>query len=386
MQYYELIRILVFITGLTVTARISITLTRLVKNYALSHGIVDVPNFRSSHLTPTPRIGGVALALSFYIGLGFYALLEWKLKSLDGMISFPDPYILVGASVMGAFGLYDDLRGASIFSKFGAQFLAATIAVWGGFRFELPVLEGWQGHWVWSAFFIPVTYFWIIGVINAVNFLDGLDGLAAGVSSIVMISLAAAMAVNGMGADLAIAAALIGALVGFLVYNFHPATIFMGDCGSLFLGYILATFSLPVISREGTVVAILIPIMALGLPLLDVTTVFVRRLAQGKNPFSADRDHLHHRVDEWRRRQGHDYRKTVYVLYTLSGLFGLLSFTTAFLNLPGAAMALSIGAVCVVFVLTRFKYLRLPWIRSFTRVDRSAEQDWKSDHGVSDPR
>jgi UDP-GlcNAc:undecaprenyl-phosphate GlcNAc-1-phosphate transferase len=254
-------------------------------------------------------------------------------------------------------GLGDDILNIKPKIKLFFQALAAFIVVAAGFRFQVPFLQFAELGALNEVVAAAITFLWIIGIINAVNLMDGMDGLAAGIGVIAISSLTIALAVNGYGPDIVLVTAFIGALVGFLLYNSHPASIFMGDSGSLFLGFILAVFSLPASGASMSGLSYLVPILALGLPILDTLTSIVRRGIQGKGIFTADSDHIHHRL---MRTRGAHQRSTVFILYAVNAIFGVM----AILVLSSKAMAqvmliLSVTAIFCLLFLLKLGYIQL---------------------------
>jgi len=357
MEITTIAQAFLFVSGLAVSVVATAAFTVLVKHLALRWNLVDQPNERSVHKDPIPRIGGIAIVGGFLVGLAFFYGLRLIVPQWGWIIDFPDKWILIGAGLMFLLGLGDDLLNIKPRVKLGFQALAAFIVVAAGFRFQIPFLYFQELGAFNDLLSAGITFLWIIGIINAVNLMDGMDGLAAGMGVIVVSSLTIALALSGYGADLVLVTAFIGALVGFLLYNSHPASIFMGDSGSLFLGFILATFSLPATGAPVSGLTYLVPILALGLPILDTVTAILRRGVQGKGIFTADRDHIHHRI--FSKRGGHQ-RSTVYILYTVNIIFGLI----AILVLSSQALAhisliLSLtGIFCLLFLL-RLGYIQL---------------------------
>jgi UDP-GlcNAc:undecaprenyl-phosphate GlcNAc-1-phosphate transferase len=221
-----------FVSGLAVSIAATAALTVLVKHLALRWKLVDQPNHRSVHKNPIPRIGGVAIVGGFIVGLAYFYGLRLLVPQWAWMIDFPDKWILVGAGIMFLLGLGDDLLQIKPKVKLFFQALAAFVVVAAGFRFEIPFLYFQDLGALNDVIAAAITFLWIIGIINAVNLMDGMDGLAAGIGVIAIGSLTVALAVNGYGPDIVLVTAFIGALVGFLLYNMHPASIFMGDSGA----------------------------------------------------------------------------------------------------------------------------------------------------------
>lgn len=277
---------------------IAAALTPLVRDLARRRGLFDhALTSRKVHGRPVPRLGGVAIVLAFYAALA--ATMLWP--GLDAALS-DDPRerairtgtFLAGGIAIFLLGLYDDLKGAGAKQKFAVQFAVAGLAYAAGFRIEVvanpfgdAIALGWLS--------LPLTLLWISGAINAMNLIDGLDGVAAGIA---LAAAAMTFAVSAQSGDLLAlisAAALAGAVAGFLVYNFNPASIFMGDSGSMFLGYVLAMAAIQ--PQRGTgEVALLAFAVALGIPIADTLAALVRRAVRGVPLFVADREHIHHRL------------------------------------------------------------------------------------------
>ena len=285
-------------------------------------GAVDVPkDERKIHSKAMPRIGGLA----FIAGFAISTFVMFVCCEIDKTINFVDVNLLgffAGAFVIVATGLLDDIKGLKPIFKLAGQILAAVCVVLSGIRIgymEIPFLEIYGLTEVLS---IIVTVGWIVGVTNAINLIDGLDGLATGVSAISVVSLLAIFLLNG-AADipLILVAALLGSLIGFLPYNFNPAKTFMGDVGSNFLGYTLATISMLGMAKTYTAMAIVLPVIVLALPIFDTLFAIIRRLLSGKSIMQADRGHLHHRLLDL----GLSQRQAVLVLYAITALFGVFA-------------------------------------------------------------
>jgi len=293
-------------------------LTPVVRRFALRHRLFDDHvAARKIHGRPIPRLGGVAIAAGFYAPL-LALLLE--ASSVGGTFWANShralAFLLGGAAICGL-GLYDDIRGSGAKVKFLAQFVIAGALYWAGFRIDILALP-FVGVFSLGPLSILFTMLWIVGVINAMNLIDGLDGLAAGVG---LFGLATTFVLAATRADpimMLFMAALGGATVGFLVYNFNPASIFMGDTGSMFLGYVLAVGSIQTNQKSSTAVAILIPIVALGLPIADTLLAMIRRAVNHQPMFSADRAHIHHKLLDL----GLSQKQAVLTLYGASLLLG----------------------------------------------------------------
>ncbi len=335
-------------------------LTPLVRRFALRLGLLDhAIGSRKIHGRPVPRLGGLAIMAGFYSPLLALAIYETGVGAMFYAHSKTALALLGGGLVIGALGVYDDIRGANAYQKFAVQIVLALWLYWAGFRVEVVAVP--FGAQVSLGFIaLPLTVLWIVGVINALNLIDGMDGLAAGVA---LFAIAANLVIAVLRLDPLMTlfmAALGGAVLGFLFYNFNPASIFMGDTGSMFLGLVLAVSSLQTSQKSSTAVAFLVPIVVLGLPIADTLLALVRRAARGLPLFSADREHVHHRL----LALGLSQRKTVVVLYGTCVLLAagglLLSFATGL----QATLLLCALVAAFLFFARRLGYLR---------VERAAE-------------
>ena len=307
---------------------ISLILTPLIRRRCQQRHMLDFPTSpRKIHVKPIPRLGGIAIYLAFFLPL-FASLLtdgaisEVFSRQLDTLLS-----LFATSTLIFAIGVYDDIRGATVMQKLTVQFVAATLIYFLGFKVQMlavpfigPVSLGF-----WE---LPVTLLWIVGVTNALNFIDGVDGLACGVgffsiSTMFMLALFLQNAVIPF-----FAAALAGGLLGFAWYNFAPASIFMGDSGSLFVGFMIATISLQGAQKSSTAVVLLIPIVALGVPIADTLLAIIRRLGNGYSPFMADKEHIHHRL----LRMGLSSRQVTLVLYAVCCLLGITALLMTAVN------------------------------------------------------
>lgn len=296
-------------------------------------GAVDKPNPRKMHNRPMPNIGGLAIYLGFLVSM-----------IVNGQ-TYPEAVaIILGGSVVLIIGLIDDIYDISPYLKLAGQILAALIVVYFGIRVEF-ITSFFSGEAVSLGILaVPVTVFWIVAVINSINLIDGLDGLAAGVSTMAAVTLAIIAWREGQTLVALWAVVLAGSATGFLKYNFNPARIFMGDSGSMFLGYNLAVFALMGHTKSTTVLSLIIPLLILGLPLLDTSFAIIRRLLGRKHIFRADRDHLHHRL----LASGMSHRSTVLVIYTISAIYSVCAIAITYFTTPQAFMIL--GGVSIFTV------------------------------------
>ncbi|WHH57575.1 MraY family glycosyltransferase [Petroclostridium sp. X23] len=345
MSYQNLFLVLSFIVAFI----IAFAATPLAKSIAYKVGAIDVPkDARRVHKQPIPRLGGLAIFYGFIISVIAFVKID---ESVRG--------ILLGALVIVLLGIIDDVKQLRASIKLVVQIAAALIVVFHGVRIEgitnpniFSSTETIQLG-IWS---IPVTVMWIIGVTNAVNLIDGLDGLAAGISSIASICLLFISLLTGDLTYIAMmTAALAGACLGFLPYNFNPAKIFMGDTGATFLGFILATVSIQGLLKFYAVISFAVPLLILGLPIFDTGYAILRRLINGKSIMEADRGHLHHRLID----MGFSQRQTVIILYTISGILGL---SAVVLTGSGAFSAMVLILSVLVFVIAgaRYKFEPVP--------------------------
>lgn len=301
---------------------LSFLLTRNVRNFAMTRGWVSPPlQDRHLHQNALPRLGGVAIFLSFLtsVAMGLFAS-RYFFPSVTTLTSRTLFTVLVPASIVFLLGIYDDMRSIGPYTKFAVQAFAAILLFAGGFRIlDLPVLFG-ARQFGWTIG-LPVTILWVIGITNAFNLIDGLDGLAAGSALFSTLVVFVVAIFSGSTLVSLLTIALAGAILGFLRFNFNPATIFLGDCGSLFIGFILSALALEGAQKAPTVIAVAIPVVSFGLPILETALSVLRRLISGRPVFTADREHIHHKL----LQRGLSHRQVVVVLYAVSALFALLS-------------------------------------------------------------
>ena len=314
----------------------SFILTRFVRNRAVSNGWIPVLASHHIHERCIPRLGGVAIFFSF-VAVTILVLTTRLFPSLDpDLYARPITYVLAAGSLIFLIGVLDDFRSMNPYVKFSGQVLAGVILYLGGFKIlNLPVLFGWH-DFGWVA--LPLTVVWVLLITNAFNLIDGLDGLAAGSSLFSTFAVFVVALSNGSGLVAVLALILAGSIAGFLKFNFNPATIFLGDSGSLFIGFMLAALALVGSQKSTTIVAVAIPVVSFGLPLLETLLSVFRRFLNGQPLFRADREHIHHKLLD----RGYSQRQAVILLYGVSALFGFLSL---FLLVPGNA---TVGLVLLV--------------------------------------
>jgi UDP-GlcNAc:undecaprenyl-phosphate GlcNAc-1-phosphate transferase len=301
---------------------LSFGFTRYVRNVATARGWVAGPALeRHLHSAPLPRLGGVAIFLSFLLSIALALLVSWRYPQLSFGFSSKTLFtILLPGLLIFLLGVYDDLRTAGPYLKFTVQAAAGALLYAGGLRIlDLPVLFG-SHHFPWVVS-LPLTILWVLAITNAFNLIDGLDGLAAGSAlfSTLVVFVAALLSQSALVSLMTIV--LAGAILGFLRFNFNPATIFLGDCGSLFIGFMLSALALRGTQKAPTIIAVAIPVVSFGLPILETTLSVLRRFISGRPVFTADREHIHHKL----LQRGLSHRQVVIVLYAVSALFALLS-------------------------------------------------------------
>jgi UDP-GlcNAc:undecaprenyl-phosphate GlcNAc-1-phosphate transferase len=294
--------------------------TPLVEKIAFKIGAVDMPTARKVHARPMPRLGGVAIYFSLLIAFGF-ALLRFQKFT-------PEVWgILLGGSVILIVGVIDDLRDLSPGIKFLGQIIASSVLIAFGMRIEFIGNPVGKQLLVLGPLSIPVTLFWMLTLINTINFIDGLDGLAAGVSSIAAITLFFSAFQTGQITVAFLAIAVAGSAVGFLIHNFNPASIIMGDSGSMFLGFMLGAITLQGVMKSVVVLSLLVPLMILGVPIFDGVFAILRRIRHDKPLSRPDRGHIHHQLLD----RGFTHRQTVIIIYVwciLLSAGAALSFAT----------------------------------------------------------
>jgi UDP-GlcNAc:undecaprenyl-phosphate/decaprenyl-phosphate GlcNAc-1-phosphate transferase len=334
----------------------SFVLTRYVRDFASRRGWVAIPSQeRHLHATPLPRLGGVAIFLSFSLTMLLGALLAFYIPRLHAAFS-PRTLltILVPASIVFLLGLYDDLRTVGPYTKFAVQSLAASMLFMGGLRIlNIPVLFG--DHQLPWFVGLPVTILWVLAITNAFNLIDGLDGLAAGSALFSTLVAFVVTLLNGYSLVTVMTIALAGAILGFLRYNFNPATIFLGDSGSLFIGFLLSALALAGAQKAPTIVAVAIPVVSFGLPILETSLSILRRLISGRPVFTADREHIHHKL----LQHGLTHRQVVIVLYGVSAVFALLSLFLLWPTGSSLGLVLAVLGIGVWIGVQRLGYLEL---------------------------
>lgn len=328
---------------------ISILITPLVKKFAVSIKVMDVPkDERRVHNKPIPLLGGLAIYASFIITL--------ILK--QGSISYTEKGIIIGATIIVIGGILDDKYDIKPWQKLVFQIGAAICLMLFNIRIislTNPFSSGSMSYLnVGQLFGILLTIIWVVGITNAFNLIDGLDGLAAGIAFISSGTILVVGFLNGRYEAVTLTSILCGAVLGFLPYNYNPASIFMGDTGSQLLGFLLAAISIEGAVKSAAAFAIAVPILALGLPIYDTLFAMVRRKINGKPIMQADRGHLHHRLLD----MGLTQRQAVLVMYLISAALGGLAIIAAQLSSAREYFLLAFVMVVLVFLGWKFGFFK----------------------------
>lgn len=281
----------------------------IVRDIAFHVGALDIPNARKVHKEPMPRLGGLAIFLGFLLGYMLYGTHSAQMNS-----------ILIGSFVIVLTGILDDIKPLKASVKFAGQLVAACILVFYG-NFLMTNVTAFGLDISFGPFSYLLTLFFILGCINCINLIDGLDGLAGGISSIYFLTIGIIAVMQGsIGLDYILTFIMLGSTLGFLVHNFNPATIFMGDSGSMFLGFIIATIAL-LGFKNVTLTSLIIPLLILAIPILDTLFAIIRRILKGESISTPDKFHIHHQL----LKRNFSQRQTVLIIYVINLLFAFAS-------------------------------------------------------------
>jgi UDP-GlcNAc:undecaprenyl-phosphate/decaprenyl-phosphate GlcNAc-1-phosphate transferase len=356
---------------------LSLFLTPWVIDLAGRVGAIDKPNERKVHSQPTPRLGGVAIFLSVFMSLIAFFVLDPKFIVNTWIASREGLFLFGSLALVLLLGIWDDIRSLRPAQKFLGQLLLSVLMYFAGFSVTKVSSIFGAGFLNVGMLDFPITVLWIIGVTNAINLIDGLDGLAAGVALIASMTMLPMALMQGDIGSAILIFLLAGALLGFLRYNFNPAKIFLGDSGSLFLGFMLAVLSVKSSTKITTGFALLLPILALGLPIMDTLLSMLRRILRpapapspdGKKEiskfgsmFQPDRSHIHHKLIS----KGFSHRNAVLVLYMVSCGLGLAAFAITMVNnFIGSIILMAVG-VAVVIGIRRLQYKEMAVLQNGT--------------------
>jgi len=305
---------------------VSIGLTPYVRKLAFKSGAVARQNHRTIHTGVIPRLGGIAIFMAFLAGILLMIIFtgdKFAVLTREALV------FLFAGSIILLLGIYDDIKGANSNQKFIVQLFSATIVILFGYKIT-AVVNPFGEPIALGIFSVPFTLLWIVGITNAINLIDGLDGLAGGISlGAVCIMLFISLWFENLISAFP-AAILAGAIGGFLIYNFNPAKIFLGDSGSLLIGFLLACFSINGTFRDSSAIAIYIPMVVLGIPILDTSLAIIRRIRKGIHLFQADKEHIHHRL----LKLGMSHKNAVLLLNAVSYSWGIVAVTIFVFNNP----------------------------------------------------
>jgi len=306
----------IYVVAFTVALAVAYFATPHVKALAIKAGALDAPDDRKVHTSPIPRMGGLAIYLGFVLAVMASMHINREILGL-----------LLGGTMILAVGIIDDLKHLPAKVKLLGQILAAFVLVL--FNVRIEWLTNPFGEMLYLDYLsIPVTIMWVVSLTNTVNLIDGLDGLAAGVSTIASVTILLVALQQNFWVVAILTAALAGSALGFLQHNFNPAKIFMGDTGSMFLGYMLAAISILGTVKSAATIALVVPIVALGLPIMDTAFAIIRRYSSGRPIFKPDKGHLHHRLLE----MGLTQKQAVLLMYVISGCLGLSAIALTEVN------------------------------------------------------
>lgn len=354
---------------------LSLMLTPFVIRFAKKVGAIDQPNERKVHTYPIPRLGGLAIYMSFFLSLLLYTYFDLALHPFSSMHPHTGVMLVISLTIVLILGIWDDVRQLTPGRKFLGQFLAAAIVYAAGFRISSITHPLGADILNLGVFDFPATIIWIVGITNAFNLIDGLDGLASGVAFIVSITISTISFMKGDMTTGMMALLLAGAVLGFLRYNFNGARIFLGDSGSLFIGFSLAILSMQSSTKSSAVFSILVPVLALGLPIMDTLLSMTRRLLRSIFPdeeapkslfrklvvmFLPDRGHIHHQLIA----RGLSHRNVVLLLYVVSCLFGVGAFAVTVTNNLGATPLLFTIAVATFIGVSQLRYKEMAVLRN----------------------
>jgi UDP-GlcNAc:undecaprenyl-phosphate/decaprenyl-phosphate GlcNAc-1-phosphate transferase len=362
------VSLLHYLLIVAVGALVTFVVTPIVRRVAIAKGLVDTPGGRKVHSTPIPRLGGVAIFAGVMTAVAVQAageyFLDWGGTLVDGGTARVRILgVLVAMSVIFLVGLIDDLVTLSPGVKLLGQVVAAGIAVASGLKIAYVGNPFGGGLVSLGLLAAPITLLYIVSFTNVINLIDGLDGLAAGVTAIAAVSLLLLAAQANRLDAAALAAAVIGACVAFLRYNFHPASIFMGDSGALFLGFTLSAISLMGVMKSSATIALAVPLLIVGVPIFDTASAIVRRLLHSRPIQEADKGHIHHRL----LGRGFNQTQTVLIIYVWCAALAVAGYTVRWAGGPFKVVAL-----VALFVITGFMAY---WLGLFEAVQHPEDSD-----------
>ena len=338
------------IFGFSISFIITFLIMPIIIRFASKRRVGDWYQSHSIHNSYIPTLGGVGMFLGFFIGL-------FTLFGLSELININVSHKLIGlflgSCIILIEGVYDDLKGANYHKKFASQILASFIVIIYGYRIDF-ISNPFGSDLSLGIFTIPLTILWITGITNAVNLIDGLDGLAAGIGAIISMTFVAITYMLGDYSGFILSLLLLSTTLAFLWYNFNPAKVFMGDVGSQFIGFIIACISIDSFYNIPNSPAVFVPIIAIGVPILDTVSVFMKRIYFGRHPFKGDKNHIHHHL----LNMNIGYKKTVFIFYAANLFFGISSFLLMVLSPVYIAPIIGIVCIFTVFALYKVGYIK----------------------------
>lgn len=335
---------------------VSLILTPIVIKISVELDIMDKPNFRKVHTKPVSVLGGTVILFSFMLGIWIGHPIEREVIPL-----------ILGTIIMYLVGLIDDVYNLKPILKLLGQCIAALVVVYYGVTIDFIQLPFGTIHF--GILSVPITVFWIIAITNAINLIDGLDGLAAGVSTIAFMTIGFIAILQADIFIIMICSVMIGSLIGFLFYNFHPAKIFLGDSGSLQLGFIISFLSL-LGFKNITFFSLFFPIVILAVPFIDTLFAMIRRAKKGQKIMQADKSHLHHKL----LKLGYTHRQTVVLIYSIAILFSISS-VILYLSQPWGVIMMLILILITIELIVEFTGLIDDNYRPFLRLLEKRHQN-----------
>lgn len=337
-----------YLVVLVLSSIVAWLLTPWARRVAVLVGAVDHPDeARKIHSEPMPRLGGLAVFAGFCSPFPLLYLIHNRVSLTFQEYEKMLLALMIASVLMLGLGIYDDMKGAGAWKKFLVQVCAALVLFLGGFQIT-ELSNPFGKAWTLGPLSLPVTVLWIVGITNAINLLDGIDGLAAGVTACIAIALAVINILNGQIMVALLTLGLAGACLGFLPHNFSPATIFLGDTGSLFLGLILSCIGILSLFKAATATLVAVPILLYGLPIFDTLSVIVGRLRRRAPIFDADKTHLHHRL----LGMGWNQREAAFFLYGVTLVMGTIAID---LSLKQSPVTIAFGAFLLAALLTAIR-------------------------------
>ena len=354
------------ITGLIISSVLSALFSLILLKFTNQSAIFNNLKDRDFKEKEIPRIGGIAIVVSLIISLLFIRIVFQDIfKEVDENINYN--WLIVAVFIIFGLGIYDDLKGADAFKKLVFQIIAAVLIFLGGFKiaeFSIPFIGGKTLGINFFSFLLTIV--WVVGITNAVNIIDGLDGLALGISFFATLSLGVLALLSSQYLIAVFIAVLLGSMIGFYPFNFPRAKIYLGDSGSLVIGFILAALAMTTTHRKiSLAVALMIPLMILFLPILETSVTIIRRIYRRQNILKADRDHLHYRF----LKKGFSETKTTLVLISISFLFSLSGILFEFVNRRLRLLVFVVIFFICFFLLNYLGYININSIKGKKKVE-----------------